>query len=218
MSNQQLHIRGITRYPHLNKPDTKFDDAGVYKTDLILDAATGSKLTASFERARAAEMQEVQARLKGKKAKAADLPVQPELDDTGEETGQFILRAKMKASGISKKTGEAWKRSLPLFDADGVPTNARVGGGSEVIACITPKAWSNPKGECSVTCYLEAIQIISLSAGGGATASRFGFGAVEGGFKSSEMDAADEDEDDVEIEGNGLSLNGDDDEGEAYEF
>lgn len=213
MANEQMQIRGITRYPHLNKPDTKFDDAGVYKTDLILDAEAGTALTARFEKMRAAELKKTQARLKGKKAKAADLPVQPEYDENGEETGRFVLKTKMKASGISKKTGEAWKRDLPLFDAEGVPTNVRVGGGSEVILCITPNPWSNPKGECSVTCYLEAVQILSLSAGGGASASRFGFGAVDGGFKSSEMDAADDDEADA-----GDDEAGGDAEEEAYQF
>lgn len=214
MSNDQLNIRGITRYPHLNKPDTKFDDAGVFKTDLIVDAEAGAALTARFEKMRAAEVKKAQARLKGKKAKPADLPIQPEYDENGEETGRFVLRSKMKASGISKKTGEAWKRDLPIFDADGVSTNARVGGGSEVVLCISPNPWSNPKGECSVTCYLEAVQIISLSAGGGASASRFGFGAVDGGFKSSEMDAADDD--DETSSGDGEA--GEDDEEASYSF
>lgn len=186
-----MKVRGIARYPHLNEADTKFDDAGVFKTDLILDQETGAPIEARFEKMRAAQMAETQKKLKGKKAKEADLPIQPEYDDEGNETGNYVLRVKMKASGIVKKTGRAWSRKLPLFDAAGNPSSARVGGGSEIIAAFEPSAWANPKGECSVTCRLEAIQIIRLSEGGGASASRFGFGAVEGGYVAADADSAD---------------------------
>ena len=202
-----MKVRGTARYPHLNEADTKFDDAGVFKTDLILDQETGAPIEVRFEKMRAAQMAETQKKLKGKKAKEADLPIQPEYDDEGNETGNYVLRVKMKASGISKKTGKAWSRKLPLFDAAGNPSSARIGGGSEIIAAFEPSAWANPKGECSVTCRLEAVQIIRLSEGGGASASRFGFGAVEGGYV-----AADEDEADTGTEA------GEEAEAEDYDF
>jgi hypothetical protein len=193
-----MQVRGIARYPYLNKPDTKFDDCGVFKVDLIITNEVGTPILSRFTKMRLSELTETQKRLKGKKAKEADLPIQPELDEGGNETGNFILRAKMKASGISKLDGSAWSRQLPLFDAGGKPTSVRIGGGSEIILAIEPKAWSNPKGECSVTCYLDAVQVLSAMSGGGGTASQFGFGVVEGGFSSSEDDQIPEDEDEDE--------------------
>ena len=186
----QVQIRGIAKVPHLNDPDTKFDDAGVFKTDLVVAADVAEPLIARFEKMQAAKMDEYQKEKKGKRAKAADLPIQPELDEDGNETGSYIVRVKMKASGISKKTGKAWSRQLPLFDSVGNPTSARVGGGSDIIVAVEPASWSNPKGECSVTLRLEAVQVIRASGGGGRSAGAFGFGAVEGGFVASEDEEA----------------------------
>lgn len=199
MANNTMRVRGTARYPHLNEADTKFDDAGVFKTDIILDQETGSAIEQRFEKMRAAKLAETQKQLKGKKAKEADLPIQPEYDDDGNETGNYVLRVKMKASGISKKSGKAWSRQLPLFDAYGNSTKVRVGGGSEIIAAFEPAAWANPKGECSVTCRLEAVQVINPVEGGGGSASRFGFGEVDGGFKASEF-AVNEDSTDASSE------------------
>ncbi len=192
MADTIIHVRGIARYPWLNKPDTKFKAEGLYKVDLEIDADTAEPLIRQFEDMRAQEMKAAQKALKGKKAKEADLPIQPKLDEDGNETGLFILRAKMIASGVSKKTGKQWSRAVPIFDTKGKPANPQIFGGSEIILGIAPKAWSNPKGECSVTCYLEGVQVIKLSQGsGGASAAALGFGAVEGGY-SADDDASDE--------------------------
>lgn len=191
MADTILNVRGIARYLWLNKPDTKFDSDGVFKVELEVTSEVADPLIRKFNDMRAQAMKEAQKNLKGKKAKEADLPISPKLDEDGNETGLFLLKAKMKASGVSAKTGKAWNRSVPIFDAKGKPANPQIYGGSEIILGIAPKAWSNPKGECSVTCYLEGVQVIKLSAGGGNTsAAGLGFGAVEGGYV--EDDVADE--------------------------
>jgi hypothetical protein len=188
MADTILHVRGVARFPWLNKPDTKFDSDGVFKVDLEIDADTAAPLIRKFNDMRAETMKEAQKALKGKKAKEADLPIFPKLDEDGNETGSFVLKAKMKASGISKKTGKPWQRSVPIFDAKGKPANPQIYGGSEIVVGIAPKAWSNPKGECSVTCYLEGVQVIKLSAGGGGgSAASLGFGVVEGGFVADDV-------------------------------
>lgn len=196
----QIHLRGIARFAWLNKPDTKFDSAGVYKTDLILSPEVAEPLIARFEKMREAAMADFQQEKKGKRAKEADLPIRPELDEDGNETGNYVAKVKMKASGVAKRTGKAWSRKLPLFDSVGSQTNARVGGGSDIICCVMPKAWSNAKGECSVTMYLEAVQVMRAAGGSAQDAGAFGFKAQEGGFvaptddeDTPPFDASDED-------------------------
>lgn len=187
MADTIINVRGIARYPWLNKPDTKFEAEGVYKVDLEITADVAEPLIRSFTDMRAQAMKEAVKTLKGKKAKEADLPISPKLDaDTGEETGTFILKAKMKASGVTK-AGKAWSRAVPIFDAKGRPANPSIYGGSEIILGLAPKSWANPKGECSVTCYLEGVQVIKLSQGsGGASASALGFGVVDDGYAEEE--------------------------------
>lgn len=181
MADPLLQARGIARYPWLNKPDTKFDAAGKYKVDLEITAEDASKLLPTLEALRSQAKADFQKTAKGKKAKDADLPLFPQTDSEGEETGNYILRVGMKASGVSKATGKAWNRSVPIFDAKGKPANPQIYGGSELIVSFKAQGWSNPKGECSATCYLEGVQVLKLAQGGGGRdASGLGFKAQEG--------------------------------------
>lgn len=181
MADQILKARGTARYPWLNKPDTKFQPEGVFKVDLEITAEEASKLLPVLEGLREKAKADFQKSAKGKKAKDADLPLFPQLDSAGEETGSFILRAKMKASGISKKTGKPWSRTVPIFDAKGKPASPQIYGGSEIIVAFKADGWANPKGECGATCYLEGVQVLKLAGGsGGSSAGAFGFGSEEG--------------------------------------
>lgn len=189
MADQMFQARGVARYPWLNKPDTKFDAAGKYKVDLEITAEDASKLLPSLEKIREQTKADFQKSAKGKKAKNADLPLAPQLDNEGNETGSFILRVGMKASGVSKKTGKPWTRAVPIFDAKGKPANPQIFGGSELIVSFKAQGWSNPKGECGTTCYLEGVQVLKLSSGGGGSASAAGLG-----FTAQEGYSAEDDE------------------------
>lgn len=189
-----LHIKGTASFPRLNEPDTKFDAAGNYNTKLILSAEDGERLSKRFDVMRAACVAEQEKKNEGKAPRENDHPLNPEYDEDGNETGNWVLSAKMKASGISKKTQKPWSRKLPIFDADGKPTNTRITGGSEVILAVDPISYAvagKEKGKPIVTCgvslRLEAVQIIKLG-GGGRDASGYGFGAVEGGYVASDDD------------------------------
>lgn len=193
MSNKTiLKARGTAKFPWLNRPDTKFNLEGDFKVDVVLTPDEAQPLIDRLEAMQAEALKEAQAKKKGKRVKQADLPIQPELDEDGEETGNFVLRTKMKASGVSKKTGKPWSRKLPLFDAQGTPTNVRVGGGSEIIVAFEPSAYDSSSVGVGVTLRMEAVQVITLREGGGASSSSFGFGSVEGGFVASDEDNAGE--------------------------
>lgn len=177
-----IQIAGVAVWPHLTRPDTKWKEEGEYHTKLRIDADAAEPLIEQFTAMQEAEMRLAQKKAKGKKAKAADLPVQPEYDDDGEETGYYTVKASTKASGTSKKTGKTWMRKLPLFDGRGKPLPSKVSlySGSELILAVEARAWTNPKAEVGVKLYLEAVQVIKLVNGSGVSAGKFGFGAVEG--------------------------------------
>lgn len=189
-------IKGIAVYPRLNSPDTKFKEEGEYHTKLRIDAATADKLRRAFEPIQADEAEKVQRdKLKGKRPKIADLPITAEEDDEGNETGEYIIRVKMKASG--EKNGKAWTRTVPIFDSKGKPSNAQIGGGSVLQVAFKPVAYYMPKDkEVGVSLYLEAVQIVELREGGnGASASKFNFEKIEGGYEATDEKAPSKSED-----------------------
>lgn len=107
-----IHIKGTASFPRLNEPDTKFDPAGVYNTKLILSAEDGERLSKRFDKMRDQIVAEQEEKSKGKAPRLNDHPLNPEYDEDGNETGNWVLSAKMKASGVSKKTNKPWSRKL----------------------------------------------------------------------------------------------------------
>lgn len=191
MSNEILRVKGVARYPWFNKPDTKFNEDGVYKCELEIGPEAGAAITQRFEAMQAAAQAEAQKAAKGKKVKLADLPIQPKYDDDGNETGNYILKASSYATGKNRKTGETYQRKLAIFDAKGKPTNVQVGGGSTVVLAVQPSTYNSATLGVGVKCYLEAVQVIELVSGGTRTADRFGFGVVEGGYEADDTQAND---------------------------
>ena len=206
MSNKKTFTtpRGVAVFPRLNTPDTKFDAAGVYKTDLALSDSEPStqKFKDFIQKRYDAYVAKLTEENNGKAPRMNDVPFQPQLDkETGEPTGNTLFRFSSKASGTSRKTGKPWSRTIPLFDAKGKETNVDVWGGSEIKVSFTVgeyKAGAN----YGIKCYLEAVQIIELVSGGTKSASGFGFseeegfegtGGDEGDFEADDSDAGDTD-------------------------
>ena len=177
---------GIARYPHLNKPDTRFDDEGVYKCDVILpaDADETVELIAYLEGIR----QEKFDSLDAKKQKQYSLaPVcEDELDDAGDETGNVIFKTKLNAVGHNDK-GETWNNEPKLFDSQGNPLaeGTAVWSGSKLIVAgkVMPYAMGSTK-MVGVSLKCDGVQVIELVSGGNQTADSFGFGKVAGGFET----------------------------------
>lgn len=119
--------KGVAIWPKLNEPDTKYKAEGVYEVKLAFDANDPAlepirkKIDETIEAAYQEQVDKLTEQ--GKKGliaklKKADSPIKVEEDEeTGEETGRVILKFKMQASGISKKTGKPWKRKPDIFNA-----------------------------------------------------------------------------------------------------
>lgn len=173
---------GVAVYPHLTKPDTKWKDEGEYRVKLKyndpkvitpLREKLDKFLDTAFEK-----YQELLAKSDDKKAKAklktlkkADLPLKPEVDDEGEETGAFLLNTKRTASGISKKTGEPWKAKLVFADSLGKTVSTKglsIWSGSELRVQGTVSAWYGAKdNEVGISIDIDGVQIKKLVSGGG---------------------------------------------------
>lgn len=180
MSEQYAKIttpKGKFIYPHLTKPDTKFNVDGEYHLVLSLPREDAKDLVAKLK-AEAKKSNEKAGEKANKKVKANNNPFSLN-DDSQEVEFKFKLKAKAK----SRKTGNEWEQAPAIFDAKGkpMPKGKSIWGGTvgrvnaEVIPYYTPSLGSG------ITLRLKAVQIIDLVEGsGGSKADDFGFEEEEG--------------------------------------
>lgn len=134
---------------------------GHYQTDLVFDPAVP-------------EQAEFLARLETLAEQAvADQPGQkrsplfssrPDIDpETKEETGAVRVRFRLSAGGISRKTGQPWSRTVPVFDASGSPMQleGEIANGSIVRASFEIVPY-NTAGITGVSLRLRALQALRI--------------------------------------------------------
>tara|TARA_R100000935_G_scaffold13582_2_gene27213 strand:- start:1170 stop:1835 length:666 start_codon:yes stop_codon:yes gene_type:complete len=163
--------KGIAQYPWLSKPDTKFNEEGEYKVNLVL---TKEDATPVIEQINAAfaENLKVQMKENGKDIKTANPPYMNELDDDGKPTGNVIIKFKSKAL-----------YPPAIFDAKGdVMKESNIWGGSEIRVNGSIAPYYVKLIGAGVSLRLRAVQVIQYVEGGTGSADRFGFEEVDGGF------------------------------------
>lgn len=209
--------RGIVATAFVNEPSTKFKAEGKYSCKVRLKADELpkdliEKLDTLVTRRYEEEKQKLIDAKKSATAKKMKLipAITKEIDEeTSEETGYVTINAGTTASGVSKKDGKEWKRSLPLFDAKGKPIDGKkrpnVSRGSEVKMSVVAATYFAPAkkdepASVGVTFYLEGVQVLKLVEFGAKDAKALGFGEEEGYefSKSAQTDEDDEDEDEDE--------------------
>ena len=164
---------GEAQWPYLCEPDTKFNEDGVYRVDLILPREDAEPIIAEAQELIDALYKETLADLKkgdGKaKAKAKVLttkdPFEPHYDEEGNETDNVVLKFKTKAKIKDRKTGQLKDKKVPLYDGKKklIKTKINVGPGSVVRVNATPSPWYIPKDNCvGCTFYLNGAQILEL--------------------------------------------------------
>lgn len=131
-------------------------------------------------------------------------------DEDGEPTGEVVFRARMIASGVSKKTGKPWKRTPAVFDAKKKllkPVPPIFGGTEGKLAVFAAPYYAANDNVVGITFYLEGVQILNLVKGGERDAGSMGFGEEEGYVADEESDDTPFDTDDTDDD--------DDDDGDA---
>lgn len=167
--------KGMAVFPHLARPDTKFNPLGIYKTLLAIPVKEAESI-----------LKELAAVYKGHvgkvPAKSENTMWKMELDEeTGEETGRVLFKLNVK--NVELKDGSIWDRKPKQFDAKLNQVQENIATGSEIYANVELYCW-DAGGSKGVTLQPLAIQIVKLVAfGGGIDASSFGFESVKDGFE-----------------------------------
>ena len=167
---------GIAKYPHLNKPDTKFDKEGVYVVSLIFDKEKAAGLVAKMK----GILQDFC--ISNNEKRKAPLPIKDVTNAEGEPTGEIEIKFKLRA--IGRKGNDTWEQKPLLVDSKRTPTDAPVGGGSKLKVGAEIVPYMSPRDGCGITMRLKAVQIIELvkySPNGGLAAWEF---TEEEGFVS----------------------------------
>ena len=220
---QHISPIGTAKFPYLVIPDTKFDDRGTFKVDLIITEQEAKEIEQTAT-AMAKEFKKVD--LEGnpsRKKWGLHLPLLPDVDQDGEDTGNMVARFKQLAT-IRTRDGREIKKSILLFDS----TGNRISGinpysGTSLAVAYIMSAYVNPTGRTyGVTFRLVAAQIIELVEGGNKmSAESLGFQKQTTGFVM-QQDADNEEEildiEETKVKTDSLSVQGEEGKSEEVPF
>lgn len=172
---------GQAVYPHLNTPDTKFNEGGLYSVKLHVGEESfntfANKLKDMYDKAYKLELQRQE---KKTLKKASSNPVRVT------EEGDFEIYAKQDAKKMTKTHG-LLEFQIVAFDSQGKKIDMpKVGSGSKLKLAVEPHFWYVSSQGFGMTLRLKAVQIIELVEYGGGTGDGFGFTAEEDGYVGGE--------------------------------
>jgi len=174
---------GVSQYAWLTTADTRFDEIGHFKTNLIVETDKVQQTIKAIDDELSKSLSLAQEKSKGKKIKQADAPYFEELDDDGKPTGNTIFKFKTKAQIISKD-GKVIPNRVAIFDSKGTPmVDANVWSGSEMKVSAELIPYYTAMAGAGVSLRLRAVQITKLVEGGSSNAKGYGFDEVEDGYK-----------------------------------
>lgn len=175
---------GEAVHPWLNKPDTKFNQDGVFTTGLLLSGQAAEDFAAFLDgEAQAAfdaHMEEKAIPAKDRKKWDVYVPYERLEDDDGSPTGVIQFDFKQNAT-LRSRDGEEIKVQIALKDSADQDLKKPIFGGSKLRVRYSPRAivMTGLK-QVGVRLDFAAVQVIELAAGKGGGGG--GFGAYEGGY------------------------------------
>lgn len=148
---------GEAVYPRLLKPDTKFNEAGEYKVTLKIKKQDAVTILSELDKYLNDSLATFEKEAKGKKLKLAPKPYSIEGDF-------FLLKIKMKASGVNKKTKQLFTQRPIVVDAkkNPVPLDTYVDSGSKCKCVFDAIPYNSPMTGAGITLRLKMVQIIEL--------------------------------------------------------
>ena len=166
----------MAQYPHLNKPDTKFNPDGEYKVNLELNAEEASEILSFLDGHMADSLEKAKEENAGKKIKQADAPY-----SVDENTGKVTIRFKLKAK-VTPKNGEPFEQRVAIFDAKGSPMTSapNIGGGTKLKVSYEVMPFYTSLIGAGISLRVRAVQIIELVEYSSAGAGAYGFGEEDG--------------------------------------
>ena len=161
MNKLQTHVSvvGEAIYPHLNKPDVKFNENGEYKVTLKVAKSDATDMIKLFNQAQVDSLKQF-ADEKGKKVKESPHP------RYNVEGNNVFFKFKLKASGTNNKTKESFTQRPQILDADKkpFPMDKQIWGGSKIKVAYELVPYYAPFG-AGITARMKAIQILELVEG-----------------------------------------------------
>jgi len=156
----QVSIAAESLYPHLNRPDVRFNENGEYKVTLKVPKSDASEMVKIIDQACEDSLAKAEKENKGKKVKVAPKPYK-------EESGFVFFKYKLKASGVNRKTNETFTQRPQLFDAKKNPLNqtTNIWGGSIMKVAYQLIPYYTAMLGAGVSQRLKAVQIIKLVEG-----------------------------------------------------
>ena len=161
MSNTtNISVVGEAIYPHLNKPDVRFSEAGEYKVTLKVAKSDATAMLKLYNSAIEDALKLAEQNHKGKGIKNAPKPFT-------EEDKFVFFKFKMKATGVNQKTKEKFSQRPQLFDAkkNPIPLSTIIWGGSKMRVAFNLVPYYTPMLGAGITARLKAVQVISLVEG-----------------------------------------------------
>ena len=182
---------GVSQYAWLTTPDTRFDETGHYKTNLIINAKEAQSLKAQIDAEIKKSVALAKEKAKGKAIKEAPRPYDDEMID-GKASGNVIFKFKTKAKIIAKD-GKVIPNRVALFDSAGKPMiDANVWSGSEMKVSAELIPYYTAMAGAGVSMRLRAVQVTKLVEGGSSNAKGYGFESVKDGYEQPEAVAVEE--------------------------
>ena len=151
---------GEAIYPHLNKPDVRFSEAGEYKVTLKVAKSDATAMLKLYNSAIEDALKLAEQNHKGKGIKNAPKPFT-------EEDKFVFFKFKMKATGVNQKTKEKFSQRPQLFDAkkNPIPLSTIIWGGAKMRVAFNLVPYYTPMLGAGITARLKAVQVISLVEG-----------------------------------------------------
>lgn len=181
-----LTPKGTAVYPNVQTPNKKFEpNYGTYDCTVRLSAEAAQPLIAQLDALMDQSFAEAQEKNKGKRVKRADVPYKETLDKEGNPTGEYDIKAKAPAGGVTKD-GKKWERKIPVFDSKGkrIVGDIKMGSGSQVKVSAEARPFYVPTLGAGVSLRLSAVMVYELREfGSGASADSYGFTTDEDGYE-----------------------------------
>ena len=151
---------GEAIFPHLNKPDVRFNEAGEFKVTLKVAKSDATAMLKLYNSAIEDALKLAEQNHKGKGIKNAPKPFT-------EEDKFVFFKFKMKATGVNQKTKEKFSQRPQLFDAkkNPIPLSTLIWGGSKLRVAYNLVPYYTPMLGAGITARLKAVQVISLVEG-----------------------------------------------------
>jgi len=163
-------------WANLHQPNTKFDTDGVYDVTVVMTAEQMKPIKDRIDAVIKAAEAEYEATYKKKPNLANAHPCCPEIDkQTGEETGNWFLKVKLKA--VTVVNGSPKKRRPVLVDSQLEPLgdNNLIGKGSIVCVNFNVYPYYVPALGLGASAKLVAVQVIKCEIFAGANDPLKGF-------------------------------------------